>query len=63
MHKSVIKVDSNDITFDELRAIINSQKQLSELTERAEAARHNKTELNGKSYTESFFAQVRKIIS
>lgn len=62
MHKSIIKVNSSDITLEDLKAMINSQHQLSALTEKVEAARLNKIELNGKSYSESFFSQVRKII-
>lgn len=62
MYKSVIKVNSSDVTLEDLKAMINSQHQLSALTEKAEAARLNKIELHGKSYTESFFAQVKKII-
>ena len=55
MHKSIIKVNSSDITLEDLKAMINSQHQLSALTEKVEAARLNKIELNGKSYSESFF--------
>lgn len=62
MQKSVIKVNSNDVTLEDLKAMINSQLLLSALTEKVEAARHNKIELGGNSYTESFFAQVKKII-
>ncbi len=63
MLKSFIKISSRDISASDLKAMLASQLQLSDLTEKAEAARHNKLELNGKSLTETFLPEVKKIIS
>lgn len=63
MQKSLIKINSRDITASDLKAMLNSQIQLTELAEMIEAARQNKIELNGKSLHEKFFSEVKKIIS
>lgn len=63
MQKSFIKISARDISVSDLKAMLSSQIQLADLTERVEAARHNKIELNDKSYTEMFLTEVKKIIS
>ncbi len=64
MQKSFIKINSRDITVSDLRAMLSSQHQLSALTEMAEHARLNKTEfIDGKTFSEKFLAEVKKIIS
>lgn len=63
MQKSFIKINARDISPSDLKAMLSSQIQLSDLTELVEAARHNNVDLKDKSYTETFLTQVKKIIS
>lgn len=63
MYNSLIKVKAQDISESDLKAMVSSQIQLAALTEMSEAARHNKIELNGSSYKDTYFLQVKKIIS
>lgn len=63
MQKSFIKINSRDITASDLKAMLHSQIQIAALTEMVDAARHNKLELDGKSYHEKFLSEVKKIIS
>jgi hypothetical protein len=63
MQKSFIKISSRDITVADLKAMLNSQIQLAQLTELVDQARHTHMELDGKSLSERFFTEVKKIIS
>lgn len=61
MPKSYIKINQRDITIGDLKAMLSSQRQLTALNEMVEAARHNKEPLE-KSYSETFLAEVKKIL-
>lgn len=63
MHKSFIKISARDISSSDLKAMLNSQIELARLTEMVDAARNSKLELDGKNFSEKFFAEVKKIIS
>lgn len=63
MHKSFIKISARDISPSDLKAMLNSQIELARLTEMVDAARNSNLELDGKNFSEKFFAEVKKIIS
>lgn len=63
MHKSYIKINANDVSSADVKAMLQSQRQITALTELVEVARRSKSELDGKSLTEKFLLEVKKLIS
>ena len=50
------------MSIDDLKVMLADQTKLSALAEMAEKARLSKMEMNGKSFNESFFQQIKHII-
>lgn len=61
-NKKHIKVDASEISFDDLKVMLAEQISLNALMDRVEKARLQKSDLNGQSFNDCFFKELRNCL-